>query len=120
MPCEQRLVADAKVQALGMGIDGGTADQPLQHAVLEPRLAGLLHREGAAGVRAHGAQHVPLRARIFLRRDLGIADLDQGLAAIPAENVGNSPNGEAEDQHAHQDHAEGAACALSQSFECHA
>ena len=82
MPCEQRLVADAEVQALGVGIDGGAADQPLQHAVLEPRLARLLHREGAAGVRTHGAQHVALRARIFLRRDLGIADLDQGLAAI--------------------------------------
>ena len=68
----------------------------------------------AAGVGTHHAQDVALRPRIFLWRDLGIADLDQGLAAIAPENVGNSPNGEADDEQAHQDHAEQAARTFSQ------
>ena len=117
---EQRRVADAEIQALGVGVDRGTADKPLQHAILEPSLARLLHGEAAAGVGAHHAQDVALRARIFLLRDLGIADLDQGLAAIAPENVGNSPNGEAYDEQAHQDHAEQAACSFSQIIKYHA
>ena len=111
---EQRRVADAELQALGVGVDRGAADKPLQHAVVEPGLTRFLDREGAAGVGTHHAQDVALRPRIFLRRDLGIADLDQGLGAIAPENVGNSPNGEADDEQAHQDHAEQAGCSFSQ------
>ena len=43
---EQGRVADAELQALGMGVDRGAADQPLQHAVLEPGLARFLQARG--------------------------------------------------------------------------
>ena len=63
---EQRRVADAELQALGVGVERSAADKPLQHAVVEPSLARFLDGEGAAGVGAHHAQDVALRPRIFL------------------------------------------------------
>ncbi len=59
---------------LGVRVERGAADQPLQHALVEPLLARLLQGKAAAGGRAHGAQDVLLRAHIFLRRDLGVAN----------------------------------------------
>ena len=85
---EKRLVADAKMKVLGMGIDGRPADQPFKHPVLKTRFARFLQGKAAACIGAHGAQDLMLSARIVLGRDLGIADPDQGLAA---DSLGKCP-----------------------------
>jgi len=103
-----------------MAVDGGATDQPFQHAVLKARLACFLQGQAAARIRAHHPQDVLLGPRVLLRRDFGIANLDQGLAAIAAENVCDAPNRKADDEEPHQDEAKCARGALSQTVEYHA
>ena len=103
-----------------MIVDGRAADQPFQHLPIEPERARLLQAEAAAGLRAHRAQHFLLRAQIILRRDLGVADTDQGLFAVAGENIGDAPDREADHQQADEDHAERPSSPFAQSVECHA
>ena len=87
---KQRGVADAKLKHAGVSIDGGAADQPLQHPVVEAERARLLDAEAAPGLRAHGPEHVLLGAHIVLLADFDVADGDNVLRAITLEPSGGN------------------------------
>jgi hypothetical protein len=105
---------------LGMGVDRGTADEPLQDPRVESGGARFLQAKAAPSLLAHGPQHFLLRSCVILRADIRIADADQSLPAVTGEDVGNAPNGKAHHQEADQDQTKRLCRALAQCIECHA
>ena len=90
-------------------VERGLRDGLLQHLAVEAEGAGLLLRQRAAELAADLLQLVGVELAELFGRNLGAADLGQRRLPKPLEDVGDAPDGETEDQHAHHDAHDGLA-----------
>ena len=104
-------IAEDHAHGLGVGLSepqpprflvkGGFRDGLLQHLAVEAEGAGLVHRQRAAELTADLLQLVGVELAEFIGRNLGMADRGQRRLSEAPEDVGDAPDAEADDQHAH-------------------
>jgi hypothetical protein len=104
-------IAEDHAHGLGIGlsepkpprllVERGFRDGLLQHLAVDAEGTGLIHRQGTAELTADLLQLLGVELAELIGRNLGVADPGQRRLSEPAEDVGNTPNTETDDQHAH-------------------
>ena len=82
-------------------VEGRLRDGLLQHLAVEAEGAGLIHGQRAAELAADLLQPIGIELAELIGRNLGVADGGQRRLPEPPEDVGNAPDAETDDQHAH-------------------
>ena len=82
-------------------VKGCLRDRLLQHLAVEAERAGLLRRQRAAELAADLLQPIGVELTELIERDLDVADFCQGRLSESPENIGNAPDAETDNQHAH-------------------
>ena len=109
---EARIVLDdanhvcvrlAEAHAARGFVQRGVGDDLLQHLTVEAELAGLLLGQRTAEAAADLLQPVGEQISELLRRDFGAADLGEARLAEAAEDIGDAPDAETDDQHTEHD-----------------
>ena len=76
-------------------------DGLLQHLAVDAEGAGLIHRQRTAELAADLLQLVGVELAELFGRNLGVADLGERRLSESPEDVGDAPDAETDDQHAH-------------------
>ena len=84
-------------------VEGGFRNRLLQHLAVKAERARLFRRQRAAELAADLLEAVGVDLAELVQRNLGVADLGHRGLPEALEDVGNTPNAEADDQHAHHD-----------------
>ncbi len=84
-------------------IEGGFRNRLLQHLAIKAERARLFRRQRAAELAPDLLEAVGVDLAELVQRNLGVADLGHRGLPKALEDVGNTPNAEADDQHAHHD-----------------
>ena len=79
----------------------GLGDGLLQHLAVDAERAGLFHRQRTAELAADLLQLLGVELAELFDRDLGVADRGQRRLSESPEDVGDAPDAETDDQHAH-------------------
>ena len=91
----------AEAEAARLFIEGGFRQRLLQHRTIEAKGARLIRRQRTPVLAPDLLQTVGIDLAEIIDRDFGAPDRrDRRLAKAP-ENVGDAPDPEADDQHAH-------------------
>ena len=85
----------------GFLVERGFGNGLLQHLAVKPEGAGLLHGQRTAELAADLLQLVGVDLAELFGRNLGVADLGQRRLPESLEDVGDAPDAETDDQHAH-------------------
>ena len=91
----------AKAELPGVVVKRRLRDDLLQHLAVEAEGARLIHGQRPAELAADLLQLLGVELAELLGRNLGAADLGQRRLPEPLEDVGDAPDAEADDQHAH-------------------
>ena len=111
---EVRVIGD-RLRDIGVGqaeahaarglVEGRFGDHLLQHLPVEPELARLLGGQRPAELAADLLQPVGVEIAELLGGNLRAADRGKARLSVSLEDVGDAPDGEADDQHAeHERH----------------
>ena len=84
-------------------VEGGFRNRLLQHLAVKAERARLFRRQRAAELAADLLEAVGVDLAELVQRNLGVADLGHRGLPEALEDVGNTPNAEADDQYAHHD-----------------
>ncbi|MGY4504759.1 hypothetical protein ACVWYH_008716 [Bradyrhizobium sp. GM24.11] len=103
------VVGLAESEPARVFIEGGFRKRLLQHLAIKAKRACLFRRQRAAELAADLLEAVGVDLAELVQRNLGVPDLGHRGLAEAAEDVGNPPNAEADDQHAHHDGHDGLA-----------
>ncbi|MGY4294769.1 hypothetical protein ACVWXN_002864 [Bradyrhizobium sp. i1.4.4] len=95
------LVGLAEPEPAGFFVEGGFRDRLLEHLAVEAEGTRLVRRQRPAELAADLLQAVGIGLPELVQRNLGAADLGHRGLPEALEDVGDAPNAETDDQHAH-------------------
>ena len=110
-------IAEDHAHGLGIGlaepepprflVERGFGNGLLQHLAVEAEGAGLIHRQRTAELAAELLQPIGIELTELLGRNLGMADGRQRRLSEAPEDIGDAPDTETDDQHAHHHRHDG-------------
>ena len=112
-----RLVRNGEVEVYDVIVQGGAAEQVGQRSLVNAEHARLFLGEAAANLTRDEINFPPVGIFKLAVGDRDVADFGQFALAIAAEDVFNTPDGEADDEQANQGLGNPAECALAECFE---
>ena len=103
------VVGLSEPEPLSLLVQRGLGNGLLQHLPVDPEGAGLFRRQGAAELPSDLLQLLGVELAELSDRDFGVADRgDRRLSESP-EDIGDAPDAETDDQHAHHHGHDGSA-----------
>ena len=96
-------------QPLSLLVQRGLGNGLLQHLPVNPERAGLFRCQGTAKLPADLLQLLGVEFAELSDRDIGVADRGHRRLSETPEDIGNAPDAETDDQHAHHHGHDGSA-----------